>query len=131
MFIELVFCRRSICLSMALSMFLSNWGPVLEDFCILAVLMVQGEPVSHLFPSSCWLGTSPTTAFMFLNRPISSHLCKSFFISSTLEWTFSKFDPSVTGVERSGSRLLSQLPYNFLQRGASLCTKGLLCRTFS
>lgn len=28
---------------------------------------------------------------------------------------FSKFGSSVTGVERSGSRLLSQLPYNFLQ----------------
>lgn len=50
---------------------------VLEDFCILAVLMVQGEPDSHLFPSSCWLGTSPTTAFLFLNRPLSS---PSFFI---------------------------------------------------
>lgn len=116
---------------MALSMFLSNWGPVLEDFCILALLMVQGEPDSHLFPLSCWLGSSPTTALLFLNRPLSSHLCKSFFISSTLERTFSKFGSSVTGVEISGTRLLSQLPYNCLQRVASHCTRGSLCRTFS
>lgn len=73
--------------------------------CILAVLMVQGEPDSHLFPSSCWLirYVSHHCRSSVLNRPLSSHLCKSFFISSTLERTFPKFGSSVTGVERSGT----------------------------
>lgn len=62
--------------------------------CILAVLMVQGEPDSHLFPSSCWLirYVSHHCRSSVLNRPLSSHLCKSFFISSTLERTFPKCD---------------------------------------
>lgn len=62
---------------------------------------------------------------------LSSHLCKSFFFYFLTRADFSKFGSSVTGVERSGTRLLSQLPYNFLQRVASYCMKGSLCQTFS
>lgn len=132
MFIELVFCKRSICLSMALSMFLSNWGPVFGGLLYFGsvdgargtgqssfplIMLVRYMYISHHCRSSV------------LNRPISSHLCKSsflphksgLFLNSAWGWQVLK------DLELDCP---SQLPCNFPQWVASPCMKGSLCRTF-